>query len=115
VPKDLRHGLQGDLTEDPIAESLAQRVNLGGFSNQMTEAEARKKGVSVPKSFKLQSKDKTELVTLGNPQPVAPKPFAAQPSSQEKKPLTKPAHSTTAAKAPLSGGLKGDLSDDPIG
>ena len=43
MPKDLRQGLQGDFTEDPIAESLAQRVNLGGFSNQMTEAEAKRK------------------------------------------------------------------------
>jgi hypothetical protein len=63
----------GDLSEDQVAQSLADRLACGGLSSSVTEAEAKKRGFQVAKSVKLINKGKDEIVLVG-PAEVAKEP-----------------------------------------
>lgn len=69
----------GDLSQDPIAQGLADRQSVGGLSSSVTEAEAKKKGFSVPKPIKLINKGKEEIVFVGNLEVVKETPIKATP------------------------------------
>jgi hypothetical protein len=42
-------GLVGDLSQDPIGESLRDRLNFGGLGINVDEATIKKHGCKVPK------------------------------------------------------------------
>ena len=59
--------LDGDLSEDPIAQSLSCRVRLGGFGTNATEADAKKNSYPVFKAEKLPALKGTALLDIGAP------------------------------------------------
>lgn len=58
-------GLIGDLTQDPIGESLRDRLNFGGLGTSVDEVTIKKHGCKVPKQIKLlvKGKDHVELIS----------------------------------------------------
>lgn len=64
-PKLLYPGLDGDLTGDPIAASIKDRVVVGGaIAEPIKEADAKKNGLVIPKQFKLAVKSGKDTVDL---------------------------------------------------
>lgn len=57
-------GLVGDLSQDPIGESLRDRLNFGGFATTVDEVTVKKNGCKLPKQIKLlvKGKDNIELI-----------------------------------------------------
>ena len=57
-------GLAGDLSQDPIGESLRDRLNFGGLGINVDEVTIKKHGCKVPKQIKLlvKGKDHVELI-----------------------------------------------------
>ena len=91
-------------------------VNKGGLQDPIKEADAKKAGVTIPKSFKLEVK-KFENVDLA---PAAAASDKSEKTAPEKKQSTTAA--TSAVKKPVQNkalkeypALDGDLSKDPIG
>jgi hypothetical protein len=122
--------LDGDLSEDPIAASLVMRINTaGGINNNITDADAKKKGIKVNPPLKLTVAKGPALLDIALPAPAA---AAKAEPSPNKKPSTgsKPSglrglrHPT--GKTPASTSKKADdsgvdlgpavsSSEDPIG
>lgn len=71
-------GLDGDLTGDPIASSIKDRVVVGGaIAEPIKEADAKKNGLVIPKPFKLAVKSGKDTVDLCD-ESVEPKVIAAK-------------------------------------
>jgi hypothetical protein len=49
---------------DPIALIVAERLKSGGHSNVISEADCKKRGIPLQKTFKLLSKGKEEVVLM---------------------------------------------------
>ena len=66
--------LDGDLSEDPIAQSLSVRVQAGGLGNNVTAADAKKNGYPIFAAPKHTVKGNVSTVDLaGNTASVSPK------------------------------------------
>lgn len=69
--------LSGDLSNDPIAQSLKDRLDFNSSSPavQVPEADAKKKGYTVPKQIKLLVKGKeTQDLLPSTQEPAADTP-----------------------------------------
>jgi len=75
--------LDGDLSSDPIAQTMAIRIKLGGVNNNATEADAKKNNYVVFKAAKHPAVKSAALVDLALP-PKAPE-APASPKKVDKK------------------------------
>lgn len=105
--------MKGDLSDDPIGQALSDRVAcLGGYGSICTEAEARKKGLTVPKPIKLLVKGPAEIklieVQMKDPQkPTEKPPVEAKPAQQQR--------GVPSTQESSASNIKVSLEDDPIG
>lgn len=119
--------LDGDLSEDPIAQSLVCRIKLGGISSNTTEAEAKKNSYPVFKAAKHPALKGNALVDIGAPPKQATEPApsplkAPAPAKAVKglKPPTKITPKPAAASikkqaSEVSAAVAISADEDPIG
>ena len=72
--------LDGDLSEDPIAQSLACRIKLGGIEAKATDADVKKNSYPVFKAAKHPALKGSALVDIGAPPKAASESVAASPA-----------------------------------
>ena len=72
--------LDGDLSEDPIAQSLACRIKLGGIEAKATDADVKKNSYPVFKAAKHPALKGSALVDIGAPPKAAAESVAASPA-----------------------------------
>ena len=116
--------LDGDLSEDPIAQSVVCRVQLGGLNANTTDADAKKNSYPVFKAGKHPALKGTALLDIAAPpkaDAVAASPSLRPAKARGLKPPTK-IKGPTATGLKKVGGEQVDASgpavspdDDPIG
>lgn len=75
-------GLEGDLSGDPIATSIKDRIVVGGtIAESIKEADVKKSGLKLPKQFKLTLKVGKDTIDLCNDAQDA-KPVVSKPVSK---------------------------------
>ena len=53
-----------DLTDDPIGQALFERKKVGGIDKQISEADAKKSKIDIPKSLNLKPESKVLLTSF---------------------------------------------------
>ena len=105
--------LDGDLSNDPIAQSLSVRIKLGGLSNNCTEVDAKKNQYPIFRSVKHPAIKGGALQDIGAPPKAAaeapeasPVKRGLKPPSKGLKPPTKVAGSASKSAASLRKSVK---------
>ena len=95
--------LDGDLSNDPIAQTMAVRVQLGGVNNNATDADAKRHNYPIFKAAKHPALKGAALLDIALPAKEAPK-ASAEASSPSK--LARKAGSVSKPAGSKPGGLK---------